>query len=121
MKRLRISLFVLAIALTVTGNAFSLFATVNRSGIPLLQNIGSRKSTVKLYPGMVVNIDKTDGDYLAGRLNLARLGMSGHSFGAVTAQAVSGQSFPTGGQRFTDTRIKAAIAFSPAGDAEMVR
>ena len=53
MKRLRISLFVLAIALTVTGNAFSLFATVNRSGIPLLQNIGSRKSTVKLYPGMV--------------------------------------------------------------------
>jgi predicted dienelactone hydrolase len=40
--------------------------------------------------------------------------MSGHSFGAVTAQAVSGQSFPGGGQRFTDARIKAAIAFSPS-------
>ncbi|HVJ82620.1 MAG TPA: dienelactone hydrolase, partial [Planctomycetia bacterium] len=50
---------------------------------------------------------------LAGRLDLARLGMSGHSFGAVTTQAVSGQSFPLG-KSFTDPRIKAAIAMSPS-------
>ena len=51
---------------------------------------------------------------LAGRLDAARVGMSGHSFGAVTTQAVSGQSSRLGGQRFTDQRIRAAIAFSPS-------
>jgi predicted dienelactone hydrolase len=50
---------------------------------------------------------------LAGRLD-KKVGMSGHSFGAITTQAVSGQAFPLGGQRFTDPRIKAAIAFSPS-------
>lgn len=51
---------------------------------------------------------------LAGRMNLKKIGMSGHSFGAITTQAVSGQSFPTGGRKFTDPRITAAIAFSPS-------
>jgi predicted dienelactone hydrolase len=51
---------------------------------------------------------------LAGRLDLTNVGMSGHSFGAVTTQAVSGQSLPAGGQRFTDARIKAAVVFSPS-------
>jgi predicted dienelactone hydrolase len=51
---------------------------------------------------------------LAGRLDLQRVGMSGHSFGAVTTQAVSGQATPGGGQPSTDRRIKAAIAFSPS-------
>ncbi len=51
---------------------------------------------------------------LAGRLDLKKVGMSGHSFGAVTTEAVSGESLPVGGQQFTDPRIKAAIAFSPS-------
>lgn len=52
---------------------------------------------------------------LAGRLDLTRVGMSGHSFGAKTTQAVSGQTFPAPlGNRFTDERIKAAIALSPS-------
>lgn len=51
---------------------------------------------------------------LAGRLNMTRVGMSGHSFGAVTTEAVSGETLPAGGQRFTDSRIKAAIIFSPS-------
>jgi predicted dienelactone hydrolase len=55
---------------------------------------------------------------LAGRLDLKRVGMSGHSFGAVTTQAVSGQTAPGGGQWFTDPRIKAAIAFSPSEPAK---
>ena len=50
---------------------------------------------------------------LRGRLDLAHVGMSGHSFGAVTTQAVSGQSMPLG--KGTDARIKAAIMFSPSG------
>lgn len=50
---------------------------------------------------------------LHGRLDLTHVGMSGHSFGANTTQAVSGQSM-LGSARFTDPRIKAAIMMSPS-------
>ncbi len=51
---------------------------------------------------------------LSGRMDLNKVGMSGHSFGAVTTQAVSGEAVPVGGKRFTDPRIKAAVIFSPS-------
>jgi len=51
---------------------------------------------------------------LEGRLDLTRVGMSGHSFGGVTTQAVGGQSYPWDGQRYLDRRIDAAIVFSPS-------
>lgn len=51
---------------------------------------------------------------LIGRLDLNRVGMSGHSFGAATTQAVSGQEIAGGLMTWTDPRIKAAIAFSPS-------
>ena len=60
----------------------------------------------------VWNVETTN--QLAGRLDLKKVGMSGHSFGAVTTQAVSGQTLPVGGQKFTDPRIKAAVVFSPS-------
>jgi predicted dienelactone hydrolase len=50
---------------------------------------------------------------LCGRMDLAQIGMSGHSFGARTTQAVSGESFFKS-PRFTDPRIGAAVAFSPS-------
>ncbi|MFO0598760.1 MAG: hypothetical protein U0228_25870 [Myxococcaceae bacterium] len=55
----------------------------------------------------------TKGHVLFGRVDVERVGMSGHSFGAVTTQAVSGQKFPLQSS-FTDLRIKAAVAFSPS-------
>jgi predicted dienelactone hydrolase len=58
--------------------------------------------------------NKQAGHVLQGRLDATHVGMSGHSFGAVTTQAVSGQSAAFIGQRFTDARISAAIAFSPS-------
>lgn len=58
--------------------------------------------------------NKTKGHALQGRLDMHRVGMSGHSFGAVTTQWVSGQATQAGKQPFTDARIKAAIAFSPS-------
>ena len=58
--------------------------------------------------------DKEAGHSLSGRLDMARIGMSGHSFGAVTTQAVSGQEFARGKWSFTDSRSKAAVAFSPS-------
>lgn len=51
------------------------------------------------------------------RASLDRIGMSGHSFGAHTTQAVAGQSFPLVGQKFLDQRIDAAIAYSPSSPA----
>jgi predicted dienelactone hydrolase len=48
------------------------------------------------------------------RMDLSRIGMSGHSFGAHTAQATTGQSFPIVGQKYVDARIRAMIAFSPS-------
>ena len=58
------------------------------------------------------NTDKTN--LLASRLDLKKVGMSGHSFGAVTTEAVSGEALPLSGRQFTDARIQAAMAFSPS-------
>jgi predicted dienelactone hydrolase len=57
--------------------------------------------------------NRTRGDALRGRLDLEHVGMSGHSFGALTTQAVSGQRFLRGQRDFTDPRIDAALMLSP--------
>jgi predicted dienelactone hydrolase len=52
---------------------------------------------------------------LKNRLDLARLGVAGHSFGAFTTLAVAGQVFIAPGDReisYGDPRIKAAVAMS---------
>jgi predicted dienelactone hydrolase len=51
---------------------------------------------------------------LAGRMDLTKIGMSGHSFGAVTTEAVSGETLPRSGTKLTDSRIRAAVIFSPS-------
>lgn len=94
-------------------------------GLPLGQRLGAMQKAASLrnfllrvqdVPAVLDQLEcwsKSDNHPLAGRLDLKRLGMSGHSFGAVTTQAVSGQVFRRGKVSFTDSRIKAAIAFSP--------
>lgn len=60
------------------------------------------------------------GDTLALRMDLARIGMSGHSFGAQTTQALAGQRFdvpPSARAQaaaLADSRLRAFIAFSPS-------
>lgn len=64
------------------------------------------------------------GDRLAQRLDLARIGMSGHSFGAVTTQVLAGQQFPVGRRQaaqadaLADDRLRAFIAFSPSARSD---
>ena len=57
---------------------------------------------------------------LRGRLDMEHVGMSGHSYGGVTTQALAGQRFSMG-MTFADPRLKAAIIYSPSkprrGDA----
>ncbi|HYE46391.1 MAG TPA: hypothetical protein VEA44_11540 [Caulobacter sp.] len=59
-----------------------------------------------------------------GRFNLRRLGMAGHSFGALSTLVAVGQSLPVVDQKFRDPRIRAAIVYSPnkprQGDAKKV-
>jgi predicted dienelactone hydrolase len=72
---------------------------------------------VKDVPAVLDQLDrwnKMDGHTLAGRLDLRKVGMSGHSFGAVTTQAVSGQKTEHGKAWFTDARIAAAVIMSPS-------
>ncbi len=54
------------------------------------------------------------GHPLRDRLDMTRVGMSGHAFGGVTTQAVSGQTSNVPSLRVTDNRIKAAIVMSPS-------
>src|SRR4029078_12048701 len=78
---------------------------------------------VKDIPVVLDQLDlwsKNANHALAGRLDLNKIGMSGHSVGAVNTQAVSGQTFPLGGTSLTDKRIKAAIAFSPSSPRKSV-
>ena len=55
---------------------------------------------------------------LHGRLDLEHIGMSGHSFGAHTTQAMMGQKFP-GDREVGDKRIDAFLAMSPSPHRRM--
>ena len=100
-------------------------------GKPLGERMSALKSAaggqnyllrVKDVPAVLDQLEqwnKEDGHEFRGRLDLKHVGMSGHSFGAVTTQAVSGQSLPRGAQPFTDPRIKAAIAMSPSAPSRV--
>ena len=58
--------------------------------------------------------NKNSQNSLYNKMDLNKIGMAGHSFGAVTTQAVSGEVFQNGKISFNDKRIKAAIAMSPS-------
>lgn len=51
---------------------------------------------------------------LEGRLDLEQIGMSGHSFGAQTTQAMAGQSAARGNISMAEPRIDAAVMMSPS-------
>ena len=47
----------------------------------------------------------------ASRIDASRVGLAGHSFGALTAQSIAGQA--SGAQSLRDARVRAVIALSP--------
>lgn len=78
------------------------------------QNFLRRVKDVRAVLDQLDDWNKTDGHELAKRLDLRKVGMSGHSFGAMTTQAVSGQMIEQGTALFTDARIAAAVIMSPS-------
>ncbi|MCC6511892.1 MAG: dienelactone hydrolase [Pirellulaceae bacterium] len=97
-------------------------------GAPATERMAALKSAASVkeflarvqdVPAVLDQLDAWNRDSaheLGGRLDLKHVGMSGHSFGAVTTQAVSGQVPPLG-KGFTDDRIQAAVIMSPSGPA----
>jgi len=49
---------------------------------------------------------------LRGRIDMQKVGMAGHSYGAYTTLALAGQTFGPGESRRADPRVKAAVAMS---------
>lgn len=78
------------------------------------ENLLLRCADVKAVLDQLATWHGTADHPLHDRLDLEHVGMCGHSFGAVTTQAVSGQSMPVLGAKFTDPRIDAALPMSPS-------
>ncbi len=78
------------------------------------QNFLLRARDIPVVLDQLAEWNKQAGHALAGRLDPSRIGMSGHSFGAVTTQAVSGQRFGKLGAAANEPRIRAAVLFSPS-------
>ena len=51
---------------------------------------------------------------LAGKLDPSRIGISGHSYGAITTLVAAGQSMPIVGRRFVVPAFRGAFAMSPS-------
>jgi predicted dienelactone hydrolase len=79
-----------------------------------VENFVLRTKDVSVVLDQITKWNWERGHPLYGRIDMSHVGMSGHSFGAVTTQAVSGQLATSGKARFTEPRIKAAIMFSPS-------
>lgn len=79
-----------------------------------IRNFLLRVKDVPAVLDQLARWNESEGHPLKGRLNLDRVGMAGHSFGAITAEALSGQNFGRRHLSFVDERIKAAILFSPS-------
>lgn len=86
-----------------------------RAAVANPQNALDRPLDVRFVLDRLETLGREASPY-KGRLNLGRVGVAGHSFGAYTALATAGQSFTDRGGKevtFTDPRIKAAVAMSP--------
>lgn len=86
-----------------------------------LDNFLLRADDVPAVLNQLEKFNKDPAHKLKGRMNLDRIGMSGHSFGANTTQCVSGQNFAGKRVSFLEPRIDASLMMSPAppsmGDA----
>lgn len=94
-------------------------------GVPMAERAGAMKRATR-DPENSVNrtrdvsfvIDELtrrqgeDKSPLQGRMDLSRIGMSGHSYGGWTTMAVAGQSFGLRDLSLADPRVKAAIQMS---------
>jgi len=77
------------------------------------ENLLKRLHDVSAIIDQIEEWNEAEGHFLNGRIDLEQVGMAGHSLGAMTTQLVSGEEDARWGQKYTDKRIKAALAMSP--------
>lgn len=82
-----------------------------------LENVIARGNDIPVVIQTLTTWNTQPQHPLHGRMNLEKIGMSGHSFGANTTQSVAGQVFPVGRISFTEPRIDAAVMMSPGPPA----
>src|SRR5438874_9964634 len=86
-----------------------------------LENARNRALDVTFAINQLEKIDQQDSP-LSHRLDLSRIGVAGHSFGAYTALAIAGETFLLPGGKeasLADSRVKAAIPMSaPLGSSK---
>lgn len=93
------------------GRPATLEGVVSAGGVAINQQVAQAR-----YGDLPFALDQIAKDpRLAGKVDMSRIGMSGHSYGALSTlvavgQRVLGASPPT---KFAEPRIKAAIAYSP--------
>jgi len=95
--------------------------------LPALTAAANLPNTLARYRDVAAVLERLEawnaeaGHPLSRRLDPGKVGMTGHSFGAVTTQGVAGQAIRGGRKPFTLAGIRAAILMSPSppqgGDA----
>jgi len=85
-----------------------------REAVAVPVNATNRPRDVVFAIDRLTALNADDSFPLHGQLDLKRLGVAGHSFGAFTTMAVAGARLPVLGDdpRYPDPRVKAAIAMS---------
>jgi dienelactone hydrolase len=76
-----------------------------------VENAMNRPLDVSFVLDQLTDFNGQDGT-LRRRMDLKRVGVAGHSFGAFTTLTIAGQRFGLGARSFADPRVKAAIPMS---------
>lgn len=78
-----------------------------------LENYLLRTQDVVASVNQALRWNKEKKHALFQKIDAKKMGVGGHSFGALTSQAVTGQSYPWVGRKFRDKRLRAALLMSP--------
>ena len=84
------------------------------------QTPGNWRDRVRDIVAIIDGLDRIEESYpeLKGKIDRARIGVGGHSYGAFTAMLIGGaRTFP-GATSYADPRVKAIVAMSPQGPSE---
>jgi predicted dienelactone hydrolase len=110
----------IALFLQHPGSDADVWQSVERSQrMDAMKKAANFQSSLARYQDVPFVIDQLErwnveeGHPLYGKLDLEHIGMSGHSYGAVTTQAVMGRQFP-GNRDFHEPRIDAFLPLSPS-------
>ncbi|HEU4889185.1 MAG TPA: hypothetical protein VFV49_14965 [Thermoanaerobaculia bacterium] len=78
------------------------------------------RNRVRDVTAIMDGLDRIEESYpeLKGKIDRAKIGVGGHSYGAFTAMLLGGAKTYPGGTSYADPRVKAVVAMSPQGPSE---